>query len=118
MEMHGGPSGRKRRKQPDPEWLRFLTDEEKEEHRIAKWHMVSIFDAGLPMRIANMLEKHNIMTVGDLTKASRQELEQIHNLGELTLNKCGEFLDKLGLPNKLKPGIEEERKESHEPESG
>mgnify|MGYP003349523731 CR=1 FL=1 len=116
--MHGGPNNRNRRKKPDPEWLRFLTDEEKEEHRIAKWHTVSIFDAGLPMRIANMLERHDIMTVGDLSKAARQDLENIHNLGELTLTKCSDFLDRLGLPNQLKSEIDTPGKESNEPESG
>jgi DNA-directed RNA polymerase alpha subunit len=103
MDMHGGPGNRKRRKKPDPDWIKFMTNEEKEERRIAQWSSVSIFDAGLPMRIANMLESHNIMTVGDLSEANITDLINIHNLGELTVIKCSEFLDKLELPNKLKP---------------
>lgn len=101
MDVHGGPGNRKRRKSLDPEWIKFMTEEEKETHRINRWCNVSVSDAGLPMRISNMLESHDIMTVGDLAEATAEELQKIHNFGELTINKCVDFLEKLGLPNKL-----------------
>jgi len=103
MDVHGGPGNRKRRQQLDLEWIKFMTDEEKEQQRINRLYNVSVSDAGLPMRIANMLESHDIMTVGDLTEVTAKDLQKIHNLGELTVIKCSDFLDKLNLPNKLKP---------------
>lgn len=101
MEVHGGPSNRKRRKRPDPQWLEFMSDDEKERRRIEQWQSVPIADVGLPVRIANTLENHGIFTMGDLAQRSAAELTLIPNLGEITIRRCGRLLDELNLPNRL-----------------
>ena len=101
MEVHGGPNNRKRRKKPDPEWLAFMSTDEKERRRIEHWQTVSLADVGLPVRIANTLEHNGVMTVGDLMRITLEEMRGIQNLGEITIRKCSRLLDELCLPNKL-----------------
>jgi DNA-directed RNA polymerase alpha subunit len=101
MEFHGGPDKRKRRKPEAPDWLRFMSDDEKEAERIRHWMSVSLADTGLPVRIVNTLEDHGIMNVGDLTKKSIDDLHKIQNLGEITIVKCKNLLNDLRLPSNL-----------------
>ena len=101
MEISGGPKNRKRRKATDTKWLAFLTDKEAEEHRVQEWHSVSLADVGLPVRIINTLEDNDIFTVGDLCTRTLDELQQIPNLGAVTIQKCQKLLEDLRLPNRL-----------------
>ena len=94
MELYGGPGKRKKRNPPDPYWVKFITPEEKEKKRIERWQSVAIADSGLPVRVANIMEKHGILTLEDL--------QQIANLGDITIRRCGLLLDKLDLPHHLK----------------
>jgi DNA-directed RNA polymerase alpha subunit len=103
MEVHGGPAKRKRRKRPDPEWLEFISDDEKEQLRIAHWKSVPLSEVGLPVRIANTLEAHGILTVGDLAKRSADDLANIPNMGVVTTRRCCRLLDELNLFHRLKP---------------
>lgn len=98
MEMHGGPEKRIRRVKPEP----YRTKEDHEKKRVEAFNTVSLSDAGLPAKQANVLEKHGVLTVGDLTKLSRADMDQIPNLGELTRLKCSQLLDMHNLPNNLK----------------
>jgi DNA-directed RNA polymerase alpha subunit len=102
MEIHGGPQKRKRRKPADPEWLNFMSDDEKEEERIKHWQTVSLADIGLPVRVVNTLEDHGIMTVGDLCIKTTEELRDIQNLGEITITKCIKLLNELKLHHRLR----------------
>ena len=102
MEIHGGPRTRKRRKPADPNWINFMSDDEKELERITHWQSVSLTEVGLSVRIINSLGNRGIMTVGDLTKQTADELRQIQNLGEITIKKCTKLLDELQLPNRMR----------------
>lgn len=102
MEMHGGPERRKRRCKPEPYWVKFFTEEDREKKRVAHWNTVSLADVGIPVRLANTLEQYGILTVGDLTKLTLADLEDIPNLGEITRVRCSQLLDQLKLPNHLK----------------
>lgn len=104
MEIHGGPEKRKRRKPADPEWLDFMSDDEKAEERIRGWQSVSLADVGLPVRIVNTLEDHGIFNVGQLCQVTAEDLRKIQNLGEITIRKCTKLLVELQLPNKLSHG--------------
>lgn len=101
MEIHGGPDKRKRRKPAAPEWLAFMSDDDKEAERIEGWQSVSLADVGLPVRVVNTLEEDGIMTVGGLCHKTADDLRQIQNLGELTIKKCTKLLNELRLPNRL-----------------
>jgi len=101
MEIHGGPTKRKRRKPEDPEWLSFMSDDEKEEDRIREWQATSLADVGLPVRIINTLEDHGILTIGDLCKKSLKDLKNIQNLGQVTIDKCVRLVQELRLPSEF-----------------
>jgi DNA-directed RNA polymerase alpha subunit len=101
MEIHGGPTRRRRRKPAEPEWLAFMSDDEKEEDRIKHWQSVSLADVGLPVRIGNTLEEHGVMTVGELCRKTATELRGIQNLGEITIKKCTKLLNELKLHNRM-----------------
>jgi DNA-directed RNA polymerase alpha subunit len=101
MEVHGGPQNRKRRKKPEPDWVAFMSTEEKEQKRIEHWQTVSLADVGLPVRIANTLEHNGVMTVGDLMTLTLDDMRSIQNLGEITIRKCIKLLNDLELPNNL-----------------
>ena len=102
MEIHGGPSKRKKRKPTEPEWLKFMTPADKEAARIERWQSVSLAEVGLPVRIVNTLEDQGVMTVGDLTQRTIEQLQAIPNLGDVTIAKCTQLLGDLQLPNQLK----------------
>lgn len=102
MEIHGGPSKRKKRKPDDPEWLHLMTPADKESARVEKWQSVSLAEVGLPVRIVNTLEDQGVMTVGDLAHRTIEQLQAIPNLGDVTIAKCTKLLEDLRLPNQLK----------------
>jgi len=102
MEIHGGPSKRKKRKPAEPEWLQFMSAADKESARVEKWQSVSLAEVGLPVRIVNTLEDQGVMTVGDLTQKTIEQLQAIPNLGDVTIAKCKKLLEDLRLPNQLK----------------
>lgn len=101
MEIHGGPEKRRRRKPADPEWVKFMSDDEKEAERIKHWQSVPLAEVGLPVRIVNTLVDHGVTTVGDLSKCQVDELRQIQNLGEITIKKCTTLLNELQVPNRM-----------------
>ncbi len=102
MEIVGGSFKRKRRKPADPDWVLFMSDDEKEEQRIKSWEKVSLAEVGLSVRIVNTLEDHGIMTVDDLCQKTPGNLRNIPNLGEVTVQNCQKLLDELRLPHKLR----------------
>jgi len=102
MEIHGGPKKRRRRKPADPEWLFFMSDDDKEKERIENWQSVSLAEVGLPVRIINTLEDHGVLTVGQLAEKTEEDLRGITNLGEITISKCTKLFDELQLPNKMR----------------
>lgn len=109
MEIHGGPANRKTRKPVDSEWLKFMSDDDKEQSRIASWLNVSLAEANLPVRIINALENYGILTIGQLAEQTQEDLEVIPNLGAETIFKCMRLLEELKLPNKLGKGVNENK---------
>ena len=116
MEFHGGPKKRKRRKPADPEWLAFMSDDEKEEERIRGWQSVSLADVGLPVRVVNTLEECGVLTVGHLANRTEEQLRAIPNLGEITVKKCRKLLNDLQIPARIND--EQTSKESGVPDPG
>jgi DNA-directed RNA polymerase alpha subunit len=102
MEVHGGPTNRRRRKPADPDWVEFMSDDEKEADRIKGWQPVSLAAVGLPVRIVNILEDHNVLTVGQLCSKTVSELRNMQNLGEIIIKRCTNLLAELRLPNRLR----------------
>jgi len=102
MEIHGGPTTRKRRKPSEPAWMASMSHAEKEAKRINHWQDVSLVEVGLSVRVVNTLERHSVMTVGDLCRKTPAELRLIPNLGEVTVTNCLKILIALRLPNNLR----------------
>ena len=100
MEIYGGPAKRIRRKDRPPNRV-DNNNLSTTEQVCAQKRAQTLAAAGLPARIANNLEAHNIFTVDDLTKLSREQLLNIPNLGQVTLQRCVTLLDTLGLPHQL-----------------
>lgn len=101
MEIHGGPEKRRRRKSVDSEWLKFMSDDEKEVARIQHLQTTSLADVGLPVRIVNTLENQGVFTVGELTQVTASRLHGIQNLGAITIQRCTRLMNELRLPNRL-----------------
>ena len=53
-------------------------------------------EIGLSVRTTNCLEEQGIFTVGNLLDCSREDLLQISNFGEKTLEEVFQALEKLG----------------------
>ena len=102
MQVFGGPGKRKRRKPEDPSWKKFMSESDLEEERIQNQQAMSIADIGLPVRIVNTMEAHDIYSVGDLANCTMTKLLSIQNLGEITIRRCVELLDELKVPHKLR----------------
>tara|TARA_R110002111_G_scaffold108086_1_gene166716 strand:+ start:4525 stop:4815 length:291 start_codon:yes stop_codon:yes gene_type:complete len=79
--------------------LQFLSDEEKEDRRLDQLLGTGLADSGMSVRTVNCLEEHKIHTIGDLIKLSQEELLQIPNFGDKTLQECIDLLDRLSVPN-------------------
>ena len=101
MVQRFGPSKRRTRKPPENEWLKFMSNSEKEELRRKEWLDAALADTGLPVRVVNCLEEAGILTVGDLTHQSPAFLLNITNFGEQTLRQCNRLLTNLKLPHQL-----------------
>jgi DNA-directed RNA polymerase subunit alpha len=57
---------------------------------------MSIFEIDIPIRIANALEKKGIFTVRDLLMKKPEDITNIDNLGERSLQNIYEALEKIG----------------------
>jgi len=101
MVRRFGPSKRKTRKPPENEWLKFMSNSEKEALRQKEWLETSLADTGLPIRVVNCLEEAGVLTVEDLTHQTSDVLLNITNFGAQTLSQCTRLLTKLELPNCL-----------------
>jgi len=101
MVKRFGPSVRRSRTPKDPEWISFMSTEEKEVERQKHWRETSLADTGLSVRVVNCLEHANILTVGDLGNQKTEDLLGITNFGVQTLRQCRRLLENLNLPHKL-----------------
>lgn len=102
MVKRFGPSVRKTRRPPDPEWLKFMSTDEKEAQRLEEWMLTSLADTGLSVRAVNCLEGRGILTVSDLSQQTNDDLLGIVNFGTQTLDQCKRLLMNIGVPHKLK----------------
>jgi len=59
-------------------------------------HLTVLKDMGLDVRACNLLREEGIVTLGDLLSRSREELLDIHGLGEKTLERLLDKLAELG----------------------
>lgn len=67
--------------------------EQKELEKKLEW---STAELGLSVRTTNCLDEHGICTIGDLLASRREDLLQIPNFGEKTLEDVFRALEKLG----------------------
>ena len=67
--------------------------EQKELEKKLEW---STAELGLSVRTTNCLDEQGICTIGDLLARRREDLLQIANFGEKTLEDVFEALEKLG----------------------
>ena len=101
MVQRFGPSKRRTRKPPDPEWIQFMSTSEREAARQKEWLEASLADTGLSVRVVNCLEEAGILTVEDLTHQTTESLLGITNFGVQTLQQCQRLLINLNLPHNL-----------------
>jgi len=101
MELHVGPSKRRRRKPSDLAWAEFWSPAELKAKEIESNKKMSLANVALPLRVINTLEQRDILTLGDLANSSYQRLEAIPNLGYLTLKKCAAIVLAHGLEAKF-----------------
>lgn len=73
----------------------WLSKEEKAALELEETLDESLANIGLNVRTANMLEEAGILYVRQLASMSRDQLLQIDNLGERTLQECSEALTRL-----------------------
>ena len=73
---------------PIPEWAKT----QKTDNRLE----LSLSEIDLVVRTVNCLEDHGIFTVQDLLNSTPQELLEIPNLGEKTLETIYQALEKIG----------------------
>lgn len=102
MVKRFGPSVRRTRRPSDPEWLQFMSTDEKEEQRLEEWMVTSLADTGLSVRAVNCLEGTGILTVKDLSQQTNESLLGIVNFGAQTLEQCKKLLADIEVPHKLK----------------
>ena len=101
MEIHGGPSKRRRRKPADPNPDDIMSRYEEESDRIARWQATSLAEVGLSVRNVTTLEANDVMTLGQLCQLTVIELQNMPNLGKVTITRCREILNGLHLPHRL-----------------
>jgi len=102
MVKRFGPRVRRTRRPPDPEWLKFMSTDEKEELRMEEWMITSLADTGLSVRAVNCLESREILTVADLSLKTNEDLLGIVNFGTQTLEQCKKLMRDIGVPHKLR----------------
>jgi DNA-directed RNA polymerase alpha subunit len=98
MKRHG-PKTRRSRRPSEPEWEKFMSDEDRREREIAAMREESLANLGLGARTVNSLEGVGLLTIGDLADQTRDELLEIDNFGETTLAECRRLLDSLNIPH-------------------
>jgi DNA-directed RNA polymerase subunit alpha len=67
-----------------------------EQKELEKKLELSTAEIGLSVRTTNCLDEQGICTVGDLLACHREDLLQISNFGEKTLEEVYKALEKLG----------------------
>ena len=67
--------------------------EQQELEKKLEWSTAAL---GLSVRTTNCLDEHGICTIGDLLARQREDLLQISNFGEKTLEDVYKALEKLG----------------------
>jgi DNA-directed RNA polymerase alpha subunit len=102
MVKRFGPDVRRTRRPPDPEWLKFMSTDEKETLRLEEWMMTSLADTGLSVRAVNCLEGKEILTVEDLSQQTNEDLLGIVNFGKQTLGQCKRLMLTIGVPHNLR----------------
>lgn len=70
------------------------------EIELEKKLQMSTAEMGLPVRTTNCLDEQGITTVGDLLRSSREDLLNVPNFGEKTLEEVYKALEKLGFYRK------------------
>ncbi|GIW94760.1 MAG: DNA-directed RNA polymerase subunit alpha [Pirellulaceae bacterium] len=73
-----------------------LSKAEEEARQLREKLELSTAEIGLPVRTTNCLEERGIFTVGDLLRATPEELLSIANFGEKTLEEVYRALEKIG----------------------
>lgn len=61
----------------------------------------SLADTSLALRTQNTLERHGILTIRHLSTKTVEELMDIPNLGQITIQALRAFMDELGVPHRL-----------------
>jgi DNA-directed RNA polymerase subunit alpha len=74
--------------------------EQKELEKKLEW---STAELGLSVRTTNCLDEQGISTIGDLLACRREDLLQIANFGEKTLDDVYKALEKLGFYRTNRP---------------
>ena len=101
MQLHVGPTKRKRRKAIDIDWMQFWSPSELKAQEREKNKKISLSNTVLPLRVVNTLEAEGILTLGDLAETSLAKLSSIPNLGHLTFKKCAVIINEHGLEAKF-----------------
>jgi len=94
-----GPQNRRRRRPPDPDFNKFMSDEERRAEELESIKETSLADVGLPVRTVNALEERGCFNVGQLASMERVDLVTIANVGDRTILDCKQRLDKMGVPH-------------------
>lgn len=85
-----------------------LDPQEKRQHDLEEKLRMSMAEIGLSVRTTNCLDEQGISTVADLLRCKRQDLLNIPNFGEKTLEEVFAALEKLGF-------LRRERRKSEHP---
>lgn len=56
-----------------------------------------IAQLGLPPRIVNRLEEHEVFTIGDLASLERYDFAEMRHCGESAVRVCSEALTRIGI---------------------
>lgn len=105
MEIHGGPTKRKRRNIKDLTWMEFWSPAELKAKEIEENRKISLANVALPLRTINTLEQCQIYSLGDLASKSLEELTAIPNMGYITIKKCVSIILAHGLEAKCMKGL-------------
>jgi len=80
-----------------------LDKAERDRHELEKKLEWSTAELGLSVRTTNCLDEQGICTIGDLLACRREDLLQIANFGEKTLEDVYNALEKLGFYRTNRP---------------
>lgn len=93
-----GPKQRRRRRGQQPA-DQFFAEEEEQRRQIQDALEMSLSDAGLSVRTTNTLEAQQIFTIGQLAQRSREQLLEITNFGDQTLEEVRLAVERLHVPH-------------------